>query len=71
MDAEFITVTPAAGYTVLNDVTMLKIPKEGQRVRRSAYWDRLAAEGAVTVKAVPKPEAKPDVKPEVKEGGNK
>ncbi len=65
METEFITVVPAAGFTVLSDVTFKPVPKDGMRVRASAYWDRLLKEGAVTIKESAKPAEKPADKPVV------
>ena len=64
MESEFIVVVPVEGFRVLNDATMLEVSKDGTRVRKSAYWDRLIAEGSVKEKAAPKPEVKPEPKPE-------
>lgn len=59
MITEFIKVVPAEGYRVLDDQTLIQVPKEGQRVRRSAYWDRLENEGAVKITAEKPADAKP------------
>lgn len=63
METDFVIVKPSEGYKILNPDTMQKILVDGTRVRKGAYWDRLEAEGAITVEAEKKPEPTPEPKP--------
>lgn len=50
---EFIKVTPIDDKRVMDPESSFQaIAKEGQRVRKSAYWKRMEAQGAVSIEAI-------------------
>lgn len=59
---DFIRVLPIDGRKVVHPDTFKRIPEEGMRVRRAAYWERMEAQGLVKFEEVLQ-ELKPDEAP--------